>query len=462
MAEQTPLTTASVEIEAGAGAGVAPEHVLDGVLPTASRITSTGGGRKRSPCGFFIGGLGALVLAFGLGAWGITEITWVYEWSFVGKVATAVGAVLVSLAGCMMVPDDSFGSRRKFELRLMNHKFDEDNRQLDDLLLSLPLTAQPSKDLKAARTELSKQEKEEDEAKEKAREARFEKHMQQLKISGATVRELDAAQRPCVFVLDFKGDMAASAVKQLRQQVTMLCQTATRSDEVVVRLESPGGLVSEYGLAAAQLLRLRKAKSPPKLTVCVDCVAASGGYLMAAMADHIAAAPFSIVGSIGVVAVIPNVARLLDEKHIDVLQFTAGKYKRTVTPYTPVEEEHKQKVQEELELMHAAFKATLVENRPKLTGKIDQVATGEAWMAVTSRELFGDVLVDSIETSDELLQTRKQQGFAVIKVKEKKKSKGLLKSLEMLSMSTASLVGNLLPSANALEGAGADGLSRRF
>ena len=155
------------------------------------------------------------------------------------------------------------------------------------------------------------------------------------------------------------------------------------------------------------------------------------------MADHIAAAPFSIVGSIGVIAVIPNIARLLDEKNVDVLQFTAGKFKRTVTPYTPVEDEHKAKMQEELELMHAAFKATLVEHRPVLADKIDEVATGEAWMACTSVEK-GLSLVDELCTSDELLQARAEAGFAIIKVKERKELSKVERVLKLVGVSLRS------------------------
>eukprot|EP01052_Picozoa_sp_SAG31_P019078 SAG31_NODE_1378_length_8588_cov_2.424382_4_plen_457_part_00 len=404
-------TGQSAELENGEAAADLADGFLQKLDASATKS------RRGGACTML---LGLVLLLFGVGAWVGNEIEWELTWSFVGKCCTAVGAILMVAALTFGRNDDNFSSQRRFSFRLINAKFREDGEQLDDLLGSLPITVKVPKSVQEQRARLAKQEELEAGNKSKARQDRFEEHMQRLAREGATVRELDAAERPCCFVLDFKGDLQATAVQRLRQQVTMLIEYATCSDEVVVRLESPGGLVSEYGLAASQLLRLRKAKSAPKLTVCVDTMAASGGYLMAAMADHIAAAPFAIVGSIGVIAVIPNVSRLLEEKNVDVLQFTAGKYKRTVTPYTEVTESHREKLQGELELMHAAFKTTLVEHRPALADKIDHVATGEAWMACTSVDK-SLCLVDELCTSDELLAMRARAGYAIIKVKDRKK-----------------------------------------
>ncbi|HYZ88693.1 MAG TPA: protease SohB, partial [Myxococcales bacterium] len=192
-----------------------------------------------------------------------------------------------------------------------------------------------------------------------------------------------AASRPNVFVLDFKGDLFATAVRNLREEVTAVTAAAGKGDEVVVRLESPGGAVPHYGLAAAQLVRLRE--KALKVTVCIDRIAASGGYMMACVADQIVAAPFAIIGSIGVVAEIPNVHRLLKKHDVDFQEMTAGEFKRTVSVFGEITERGRKKFQEELEDTHLLFKEFVKAHRPKLD--VDQVATGEHWLARRGLEL---------------------------------------------------------------------------
>lgn len=205
--------------------------------------------------------------------------------------------------------------------------------------------------------------------------------------------------RPSVFVLDFTGDILASAVKSLREEVTAITAAAKPEDEVVVRLESPGGAVPHYGLAAAQLLRLKDKKL--KVTVCIDRVAASGGYMMACIADQIVAAPFAIIGSIGVVAQVPNVHRLLKKHDVDFEEMTAGEFKRTVSVFGEITEKGRRKFQDQLEDTHLLFKQFVKAQRPKLD--VDQVATGEYWLALRAIELG---LVDQISTSDDYLIRR--------------------------------------------------------
>ncbi len=204
-------------------------------------------------------------------------------------------------------------------------------------------------------------------------------------------------ERPRVFVLDFHGDIRASAVDNLREEITALLTLADpKRDRVVLRLESAGGLVHGYGLAASQLARIRDREIP--LTVAVDKVAASGGYLMAAVAQHIQAAPFAIVGSIGVVAQLPNLHRLLKKHDVDVELHTAGQHKRTLTVFGENTEEGRQKFREELEDIHALFKGYVHRYRPQLD--VETVATGEHWFGERAQELQ---LVDSLRTSDDLL-----------------------------------------------------------
>lgn len=198
------------------------------------------------------------------------------------------------------------------------------------------------------------------------------------------------------YVIDFKGDLMASAVDSLREEVSAILEVAGPSDGVVLRLESPGGAAHSYGLAASQLARLRERKI--HLTVCVDRVAASGGYMMACVADDLVAAPFAVVGSIGVAAPIPNAHRLLQRHGVDFETATSGRFKRTVTLFGENTEDGRQKFQEQLDETHELFKSFVKRYRPSLD--IELVSTGEHWHALRGHELG---LVDRLATSDEVL-----------------------------------------------------------
>ncbi|MFK3789553.1 protease SohB [Pseudomonas piscis] len=205
-----------------------------------------------------------------------------------------------------------------------------------------------------------------------------------------------AEDKPRVFVLDFNGDIKASATEDLRHEITAVLSLATPKDEVVLRLESGGGMVHSYGLASSQLARIRQAGVP--LTVCIDKVAASGGYMMACIGEKIISAPFAILGSIGVVAQLPNVNRLLKKHDIDFEVLTAGEYKRTLTVFGENTEKGREKFQEDLDVTHQLFKNFVARYRPQLA--IDEVATGEVWLGVAAQE---KQLVDELQTSDEYL-----------------------------------------------------------
>jgi serine protease SohB len=237
-----------------------------------------------------------------------------------------------------------------------------------------------------------------------------------------------------IYVLDFKGDMAASAVESLREEITLILSTAKAGrDRVVVRLESPGGMVHGYGLAAAQLVRLRDAGF--HLTICVDKVAASGGYMMACIANEIISAPFAIVGSIGVVAQVPNFNRLLKDNKIDFELYTAGQYKRTVTMFGENTEEGKAKFEEELQQTHALFKHFVEKYRPQLN--IEKVATGEHWYGRDALDLN---LVDKLQTSDEYLLSLLTQHDVYSIQTRKKPTLG-----EKLGLQAAQIADSLVP-----------------
>ncbi len=222
------------------------------------------------------------------------------------------------------------------------------------------------------------------------------------KAEAKSAKEKDKAEaksdvrRPRSFVIDFKGDLKASAVPSLREEVSAILDVAGPDDEVVVRLENHGGVVHEHGLAASQLARIRDRDIP--LTVSIDKVAASGGYLMACVASKIVAAPFAILGSIGVIAQIPNFNRLLDTHGVDFEMITAGQYKRNVTMFGKNTDADRAKLKDELEDVHALFKAAVSKYRSELD--LDKVATGEHWYGTRALELG---LADELRTSDELL-----------------------------------------------------------
>lgn len=202
--------------------------------------------------------------------------------------------------------------------------------------------------------------------------------------------------RPRMFVIDFKGDLHASATASLREEIGAILSVAKAGETVLLRLENSGGAVHEHGLAASQLLRLKSGGL--QLVAAVDKVAASGGYMMACVADRVMAAPFAIIGSIGVVVQLPNFHRLLESKGVDYEQVTAGRFKRTLTLFGENTDEARTKVRAELEDIHELFKGLITEHRPQID--IDRVASGEHWYGSAALDLG---LVDEIRTSDEFL-----------------------------------------------------------
>jgi serine protease SohB len=225
----------------------------------------------------------------------------------------------------------------------------------------------------------------------------YKKHLKEQKTADKNhQKEIETHPEKNIFVIHFHGDIKASAVCGLREEVTAILGVATPQDEVVVTVESAGGMVHAYGLAAAQLQRFRQHNIP--LTIAVDKIAASGGYLMASVANKILAAPFAIIGSIGVIVQLPNFHRLLKEKNVDFEQLTAGSYKRTLTMFGHNTEEGRVKLQEEINGIHHLFKDLIIEHRPHLD--IEKVATGEHWLGTQALNLK---LVDEIKTSDDYL-----------------------------------------------------------
>lgn len=255
------------------------------------------------------------------------------------------------------------------------------------------------------------------------------KHKDQAKA------DKSAAHQKKLFVLDFKGSMDAKEVDSLREEITAILTIAQDDDEVLLRLESPGGAVHGYGLAASQLARIKSRGL--KLTVSVDKVAASGGYMMACVADKIVSAPFAYIGSIGVIAQLPNFNKVLKNNNIEWEQHTAGEFKRTLTVFGENTDEAREKFKAELEEIHHFFKSHIQEFRSVVD--IDKVATGEHWIARKALELD---LVDEIKTSDDYL-LEQAKDLEIFSVKFKPRKKLADKLAEAASMSVKNTLSDL-------------------
>ena len=311
---------------------------------------------------------------------------------FLAKAATVVVAVVIIISLGASQKNRHSADKGHLEITPLNQQFDDMSEAM--LIATMDESMQ-----KAEEKKLHKAKKKQAKLDKKAHKADSE-------------AEEEVKSR--VFVLSFVGDVSASAVSHLREEVTAVLTQATSNDEVVVKLESPGGMVHSYGLASSQLDRVRQAKIP--LTVCVDEVAASGGYMMACVADKILAAPFAVIGSIGVVAQMPNFSKVLKKNDVDYEILTAGKYKRTMTMLGENTDAARKKFVAELEEVHVLFKSHVSTMRPKVD--IDKIATGETWYGTQALDL---ALVDGIQTSDDYLVTRSKEARLFEVVFERKK-----------------------------------------
>jgi len=341
-------------------------------------------------------------------------VDFLYDYGmFLAKAITVILTIFIVLVGFLAISargkkDNSHG---EITLVSINDGFEEMKDAIESVVIEPEVYKQQMK------VQLKKEKKE---AKEKKKQAKLDAKIakQVAKESSAsqtqsanedtddersevskdqevTVKEQDDERRR-VFVLDFNGDIRASEVDLLREEISAVLSFAGENDEVVLRLDSAGGMVHTYGLAASQLERIKSAKI--KLTICVDEVAASGGYMMACLADKLIAAPFAILGSIGVVAQLPNFHRVLKKHGVDYETFTAGEYKRTVTMFGENTEKGKDKFVEEIQDTHLLFKEFVSQARPCID--IDAVATGEVWFG---RRAIEHKLIDELNTSDDHL-----------------------------------------------------------
>lgn len=285
---------------------------------------------------------------------------------FLAKTATIVIAIIAVLITILALKAKAkMEEEGALQIKKLNEKYDDLSETINDVIQ----TKAEKKALKAAQKKSAK-------------------------------KETDTKKR--MFVLNFDGDIKASAVDDLRESITAVLLTAKKDDHVLLRLESGGGVVNGYGLAASQLQRLRDANI--QLVASIDKIAASGGYMMACVANTIIAAPFAIIGSIGVIAQLPNFHRFLQKNNVDFEQITAGEYKRTLTIFGKNTDEGREKLQEEINDVHELFKSFVKNHRENVV--IDEVATGEHWFATQCVEKN---LIDHLQTSDDYLLSKKDE-----------------------------------------------------
>lgn len=296
---------------------------------------------------------------------------------FLAKVVTLLVAVMAGAAVLAGMRQRGASARERLHIRKLNTRYEAMQSKLESALL----------DRRALR---------------QSRRQRKRAERQRRRAAKGALKGPAAEPKPRLYVLSFEGDIRASAVDSLREEITAILQVARKQDEVVLRLESGGGMVHTYGLAASQLRRLRDAGLT--LTVTVDRIAASGGYMMACVGHRIIAAPFAILGSIGVVGQVPNLHRWLKRHDIDYEMHTAGQYKRTLTLLGENTDEGRAKFKEDLEQTHELFKTFIREHRPRVD--LMRVATGEYWYGTQALELK---LADELKTSDDYLMSYKDK-----------------------------------------------------
>ena len=305
---------------------------------------------------------------------------------FLAKSATIVLAIVFVVG--MIAANSGKGKKvgKKGRLRVT-----QINDHLEDMRNVLRESVMDADELKT----IEKEEKKSQKAEAKAKKA-IRKKQGKARTDSSTEEDNSEAARKRVFVINFKGNMAADAVESLREEITAVLSLAGVGDEIILRLESPGGMVHAYGLASSQLLRIKNKKI--HLTICVDKVAASGGYMMGCLADRLVAAPFAIIGSIGVLVQLPNFHKVLKKNDVDYEIISAGEFKRTLTTFGEITQKGKDKVQEDVENIHDIFKKCVKDHRPSVD--IDKIATGETWVGMQAKERY---MVDEIKTSDECI-----------------------------------------------------------
>jgi signal peptide peptidase SppA len=371
------------------------------------------------------------------------------------------GAVGVYGSGQLSKPFEPYSEKKrsdsKFSFQLLNDRSNFSSEKKSLATLCNEDTTKWPKDVSKLLKDLKTKDAEAFEADMAKRQGELKERVQALGEGGFTAKGALTALAPKAFVVNYSDpepsnssrlsrsarDDTRSRAERFGEEVSMLLSCASPAQDIVlINLTSPGGAVSEFGLAASHLLRLKSAGI--RTIVSVDKVAASGGFMMACCADEIVAAPFAFLGSIGVIAEMPNVNKILKKNSVEWLMFTAGEFKRTVTVFGENSEDGKAKFQSDLDNIHEAFKQHVGSNRGDRLD-VDQVATGEAWLALQCKE-FG--LVDRFGTSWDVISDLANEGRDVLLVKRKEPKKlspfqRLMERTEEASSGAAALFSSL-------------------
>lgn len=175
-----------------------------------------------------------------------------------------------------------------------------------------------------------------------------------------------------------------------------------RVKAIVLRVDSPGGTV-----AASEEIATYVKECEKPVVVSVGDVGASGAYMISSQADSIWANPGSSVGSIGVIAQIPNVSGLLDMVGVEFQTFTAGEYKDAGSAYRDLTKEEEALIQGEVEEAYDQFIDIVAEGRGLERAKVEELAIGWTWSGVRAKELG---LVDEVGTYRDALEDAAERG----------------------------------------------------
>jgi len=167
---------------------------------------------------------------------------------------------------------------------------------------------------------------------------------------------------------------------------------------VVLRINSPGGVVGPTQELHAAVMRLREAGKP--VVASLGAVAASGGYYVAVAADKIYANPGTLTGSIGVIFQLPNVDGLMKKVGVDYVVVKAGRYKDIGNIARPMAPEERRILQSLLDDVHAQFIAAVATGRKLDRTEVVGFADGRIVSGAQAKDLH---MVDALGGLEEAL-----------------------------------------------------------
>ncbi|WP_343192796.1 S49 family peptidase [Buchnera aphidicola (Taiwanaphis decaspermi)] len=202
-----------------------------------------------------------------------------------------------------------------------------------------------------------------------------------------------------LYILDYNDKIKKNKIKKLREEISSIILVAKKNDEVLLRLENTSDIVYEYGLVIAQLQRLRK--KGIKLIISIDKIVSNGGYIIACVADHISASPFSIIGPINIVVNIPNIDKYTQTSNLNNQLNDCN----TFTKLTLIKNNTKiyvNKIFNKLDIKKYIRNSFIKDMRPSLN--LNKIFNQNYWIGENA---INEKLIDSINTSDDILFSKK-------------------------------------------------------